>query len=138
MDDLEKRKALLQKIRARQARDAIWGRWDFIIAQCFLWIAIVASLGTALVIAFAQQPISKPITAIFAAIPGTVIVIDRTFSFAHRARWHRELYLRLDELANDLEFRDFPVRDVAERLSALRIKMQETFPGMASDHIKVP
>jgi len=134
MDHEEKRMALLQKIKKRQSRDAAWGRWDFIIAQCFLWVAIAASFGTAIVLAVADKMPTLS-TAIFAAVPGVVIVIERTFSFSRRSRWHRELFLRLDELVNDLEFRDASVEEVAKRLSTLRIKMQESFPGMSTDDI---
>lgn len=131
MNDDDKRTALIEKITERQKRDALWGRWDFIFAQSFIWGAILASFISAIVAASGRA--SPLLVAFLSAIPGTVIVIDRSFSFARRARWHRILYLRLDELINDLQFRGVAVDEIARNLSTLRIEMQETFPGMSTD-----
>lgn len=131
MNDDEAREALLQKMLTRQMRDQTWEKWDFIIAQCLLWLAILSSFISAIVVAGDQA--SKMVSALLAAIPATVIVIDKSFSFARRSRWHSLMYLRLDELVNDLQFRSRPVEEVAAKLSKLRLEMEQSFPAMSTE-----
>ena len=131
MDEDNERTALLQKILTRQARDEKWDRWDFILAQGFLWPAILSSFVSAIVVAAGEMP--KMFAALLAAIPATVIVVDRSFSFARRSKWHSLMYLRLDELVNDLQFRGRPTDEVAAKLSKLRLEMEASFPAMSTE-----
>lgn len=132
MDEDRKRTLLIDKIRARQKLDNKWGKFDFILAQLFVWLAILASFLTAILTA-ADQVQEKLVLALLTAIPGTVIVIEKSFSFARRARWHWEMIARLEQFSNQLEFECSKVEEVSKRLGEFRFDMEKKFPDM-SEH----
>lgn len=129
---------LAQLIATRRANDAKWAQRNFMVAQTFMWLAIIASFGTA--IASATAKVSPIVIAIFTAIPGTVILIDKSFSFARRAQWHYLMRAKLEQFENALRFEGASVDATSKSLSSLVIEMEQAFPGMDStglaDHIK--
>ena len=132
MEPLESRaQELADKIAARRKSDERWGAFNFVIAQTFLWIAILGSFGAA--IAAATNSVSPLIIAVCAAIPGTVIVIDRSFSFARRSSWHHLMRARLDQLENSLRYEGVPVESVSKALGELFIEMESRYPGVSAE-----
>jgi hypothetical protein len=122
-----KAQELAEKIAARRTQDNHWGVQCFIIAQIFLWLAIMASFGAA--IASATGSVSPIIIAVLAAIPGTVIVIDRSFSFARRSSWHHLMRARLEQLENALRYEGASVESVSKALGELFLEMEPRYPG---------
>ncbi len=132
-DDKESRDQLASKISRRLVQDDRWARLDFSLAQLFLWLAILASFVSAALAA--ADTIPKLWLALLAAIPGTVIVVDKSFSFAKRARWHWEMSSRLERLLLKLQFEGKSVAEVAAEYGDLRVEMEDKFPGMSAEGV---
>jgi Flp pilus assembly protein TadB len=128
MDEEQKRAALAEKIETRKSYDDKWAGRDFTLAQAFLWLAILSSFCTAILAVAGTVP--QLLLGFLAAIPGMAILVDKNFSFARRARWHRKMVARLDQLVNQLQFEGAKVEDVAKQLGVLLIEMEEEFPDM--------
>ena len=129
MDEEQKRAALLGKIHTRKAHDDKWARTDFILAQLFVWLAILSSFLTAILAVADVVP--KLVLALLAAIPGAVILVDKSFSFARRARWHWDMVAKLDQFSNQLQFEEARVEDVSKQLGEFRFDMEAKFPAMS-------
>lgn len=131
MDEEKKRAELVAKIETRKSYDDKWASYDFTLAQTFLWLAILSSFFTAILVAADAVP--KLLLGFLAAIPGMAILVDKNFSFARRARWHWEMVAKLDQLINQLQFQGAKVEDVANQLGVLRVEMEDKFPDMRPD-----
>jgi hypothetical protein len=128
MTPLEPRaQELAEKIAARRRFDERWGAFNFGVAQILLWIAVLGSFGVG--IASATSTISPILIGVLAAIPGAVIVIDSTFSFARRSNWHHMMRARLDLLENSLRYEGASVESVSKALGELSIEMETRYPG---------
>jgi len=79
---------------------------DFRLAHIFLWISILASFTSTIVVASGVEEKYKIIFAIIAGVPGLVILIDKTFDFKKRAVWGAMLRIDLEELNDDLLIRN--------------------------------
>lgn len=122
---------LLSEITEHRIYDEKWGKADFTWAQSITWAAILASFGSAIASATGDAP---PFAlALFAAIPGTVIVIEKSFVFARKAQWHWTMGVRLQKLENALKFEDAKVDETSRQLSELRIEMWEKWPGTSAE-----
>lgn len=133
MDDIERRAALLEKLAARHEHDTRWAARDFMTAQIFLWTAVISSFATAILAAAADPALPKLLVPTLAAIPGAVIVIDKSFSFSRRAGWHWEMAAKVDQLLNRIQFENAKVEDISKDLSELRMAMEQKFPTMSAD-----
>ncbi|MBI4189613.1 MAG: hypothetical protein HY525_03640 [Betaproteobacteria bacterium] len=133
MTDEEKRAALSAKIAARIQEDEKWGRLDFMWAQVFTWLAILASFFSAILAAAEAMP--KLALAFLAAVPGTVIVIEKSFSFARRARWHWEMMAGLDQLLNALSYEGATIQEISKKLGEFRRDMETRFPGFSVEGV---
>lgn len=131
MDNEEKRSELVKKIAARIDHDERWAKLDFLCAQIFVWLTILASFFTAILAA--AEAVSPLLLAFLAAIPGTVIVIEKSFAFSRRARWHWTMVATLEEYKNKLEFQSADVGEVSKLLSEFRKAMEESFPILYAD-----
>jgi hypothetical protein len=124
-DESQEREQLLNEIVTRMKRDRFFGRVTFNAAQLQGWLTVVASFGSAIAAAAGARGL---VVAVAAAIPGTVILIDRNFGFARRAQWHWSSQGKLRELEHALKFQGAKVADISKKYTALRIEMDEKFP----------
>jgi hypothetical protein len=122
---------LIKKISARIAHDEKWAKTDFLCAQIFVWLTILASFFTAILAA--TEKVSPLLVAFLAAIPGTVIVVEKSFSFGKRARWHWEMVATLEGLLNSLLYEEASIDEVSRQLSEHRKVMEKSFPILYSD-----
>jgi hypothetical protein len=106
-----------------------WQQHDFNFAQLILWIAIVASTFAAITAAGAL-PLPKWLAAIVAALPGAVLVIDRTFKHGARSSWHALYAARLRGLNHGLRDRGVSVAEASKQLDELEVEMQKLFPSL--------
>src|SRR5260370_2809366 len=111
-DENQQRESLLKEIISRKNLDLRWGDENFAIAQVRGWITIIASFGSAIAAAAKGPSIAVAITA---AIPGTVILIDRNFAFVRRAKWHWLSYHKLLGLEHELKYQGAQVSDISKR-----------------------
>jgi hypothetical protein len=124
-DENQQRESLLNEINSRKALNLRWGDQNFVTSQVQGWITILASFGSAIAAAAKANSVA---VAIIAAIPGTVILIDRNFGFARRAQWHWESYYKLLELEHELKYNGAQVSDISKRYISLRTEMSQKFP----------
>jgi hypothetical protein len=123
----ETREQLLLRLRTRRAFDEKWATTNFVVSQVFTATAIFASFGVALVAA--ANIVTSPIAlAILTAIPGTVIVIDRSFLFAARWRWHCTVATRFIALEQMLLFEGGTVEKVSQAMTTFLSDMEERYP----------
>lgn len=131
MDDEERRSELIKKISARIDHDERWAKLDFLCAQIFVWLTILASFFTAILAA--AEAVPPLILAFLAAIPGTVIVIEKSFAFSRRARWHWTMVATLEEYKGQLEFQQVDVAEVSKLYGNFRKTMEDSFPILYAD-----
>jgi hypothetical protein len=124
------RESLLKEMTQLKNRDERWGGRNFIIAQIQGWITIVASFGSAIAAAAKAPSIA---VAIIAAVPGTVILIDRNFGFMRRAQWHWLEAAKLLQLEHALNYQGAKVDEISKRYTSLRADMEEKFPITGPD-----
>ena len=118
---------LLNRLRTRRAFDDRWQLWNFVFYQLFLGLSIVASFVSAIV---AASNLASPIVvAVLAAIPGTVIVIDRGFMFCRRWRWHNTVSTELEALERQMLIEGVSVKEVSQAMSNLMIDMEKLYPA---------
>ncbi len=133
----DSQKELLNRLRARRALDDRWQLWNFIFYQIVLGISIIASFISAIVAA--SNLVSPIIVAILAALPGTVIVIDRGFMFSSRWRWHNTMSTKLLALEQRLLFdAETSAKEISEEMTDLLIKMETAYPVGGSVEGAVP
>ena len=123
---------LLAKLSSRKNFHARWALRDFLVAQVFVWLAIGGSF-VASILSTIKESIHPAVLATVAAIPAAVILIDRSFSFAKRAKWHYMFEAELERLANAVEFEGKDVAAVAHSFGELRVQMERSFPSLAVD-----
>jgi hypothetical protein len=124
-DESQKREELLREITTRIKQNHFWGAAGYNVSQLQGWLTVVASFGSAIAAA-AKAP--SIIVAIAAAIPGTVILMDRNFGFARRAQWHWSSANKLLELVHALKYQGGKVCEISKKYTALRQEMEEKFP----------
>jgi hypothetical protein len=105
-------------------------------AQLLVWIAILGSFGTA--VASATELCPPLIIALCAAIPGTVIVIDKTLSFASRARLYHWMRAEVECLKNGLQFQDVTTKDTVTAYNAIIREMTQRFPSVSTSGLVTP
>lgn len=86
-----------------------WAEWDFRWSHIFLWISILASFASSILVASDSKPFDSEITnrviiAIIAGIPALVVAIEKSFDFARRAVWGSVYRVEIEELRDDLIF----------------------------------
>ena len=123
--------SLLQELEADIIHHEKWEGRDFGWAQVFVWIGIVTSIVASLHAAGAFT-IDKIYGAVIAAIPGAVLVIDKTFKFAARASWHALYRASLKALFRRLRDESAPVGTVSAERSKLEVEMERMFPPLDS------
>ena len=122
----ETREQLIQRLHARRAIDEKWASRNFILSQVFTATSIFASFGAAIV---AAANIASPLVLAFlTAIPGSVILIDRSFMLAARWRWHCTVATRLSALEQTLVFEGGNVKEISEAMMSFLSDMEEKYP----------
>lgn len=94
--------------------------WDSTLAHCILWLSIIASFASAIMVASGQQIFANPIwLAIIAGIPGLVVLVEKTFDFSKRSASGMLYKIELQELKNDYDFGKVDAYRAAQRLQSI-------------------
>jgi hypothetical protein len=93
---------LLKRLRRRRTFDMCWETFNFALYEILLALSIIASFSAAIIIALGLG--SKTFVVALTAIPGAAIVLDRTFQFSRRWRWHNAMSTRFLSLEQRLLF----------------------------------
>jgi hypothetical protein len=106
-----------------------WGGHDFNVAQGLLWLGILAS-GFGSLAAGGVISLPRPLSAAIAAIPGLVLLLDKTFKHSARSSWHAMYGARLRILNRRLRDEQANPADVSSELGRLEIEMENLFPPL--------
>ncbi|MBX3255222.1 MAG: hypothetical protein KF862_13870 [Chitinophagaceae bacterium] len=98
------------------------------LAHIILWVSIIASFASAIMVASGQQIFVNNIwLAIIAGIPGLVVLLDKTFDFARRSSSGIMYKIELQELKNDYEFGKINAYRAAQRLQEITRRHESSF-----------
>lgn len=102
--------------------------WDSSLAHCILWVSIIASFASAIMVASGQKIFINNIwLAIIAGIPGLVVLLDKTFDFARRSASGIMYKIELQELKNDYDFGKINAYRAAQRLQEITRRHESAF-----------
>ncbi|MBN8789288.1 MAG: hypothetical protein J0I84_19575 [Terrimonas sp.] len=103
-------------------------RRDSSLAHIILWVSIIASFASAIMVASGQQIFVNNIwLAIVAGIPGLVVLLDKTFDFARRSSSGIMYKIELQELKNDYDFGKINAYRAAQRLQEITRRHESSF-----------
>jgi hypothetical protein len=123
----DKKAELKRRLILRRKFDDKWASINFVFAQVFVGTSILASFGTAIV---AASNIASPLVlSILASIPGTAIIIDRSFRFADRWRWHCIVAIKYAALEQRLTIEDASVEEISRAMSDYLFEMEKKYPA---------
>jgi len=101
---------------------------DSSLAHIILWVSIVASFASAIMVASGQKIFVNNIwLAIIAGIPGLVVLLDKTFDFARRSSSGIMYKIELQELKNDYDFGKINAYRAAQRLQEIIRRHESAF-----------
>ena len=101
---------------------------DSALAHAILWVSIIASFASAIMVASGQQIFINNIwLAIIAGIPGLVVLLDKTFDFARRSSSGIMYKIELQELKNDYDFGKINAYRAAQRLQEITRRHESSF-----------
>ncbi|MBX2924537.1 MAG: hypothetical protein KF746_20215 [Chitinophagaceae bacterium] len=101
---------------------------DSSLAHIILWVSIIASFASAIMVASGQKIFENNIwLAIIAGIPGLVVLVDKTFDFARRSSSGIMYKIELQELKNDYEFGKINAYRAAQRLQEITRRHESSF-----------
>jgi hypothetical protein len=118
---------LIDDLENRFHYDSTWGSRNFCIAQTFVWLGVGSSFGSSIAAALKAPPW---IVAIAAAVPGIVIIVDRSFSFAARGRWHDLLSTNIGALARALKYEGAAEKEISQKFSELLKASEKSYPTL--------
>jgi len=124
---------LIDDLENRLHYDSTWKKRNDRIAYTFVWLGILASIGSSIAAALKAPPW---IVAIAAAIPGIVITVDRSFRFAARGRWHDVLCINIGALAGALKYEGAAEKEISQKFSELLKASQESYPTLSITDFK--
>jgi hypothetical protein len=125
----ENQDEILHVIRRRRASNRRWELINFIAYQLLLLISIFASFGSAILAAANVMP--SIVIALLTAIPGVAIVLDRSFLFADRWRWHNAVSTQYSALENMLVFEGKSIEHVSKAMGEYQLLMETKYPSHA-------
>ncbi|MFT3701449.1 MAG: hypothetical protein QM802_03725 [Agriterribacter sp.] len=101
---------------------------DSSLAHIILWVSIIASFASAIMVASGQKIFVNNIwLAIIAGIPGLVVLLDKTFDFARRSSSGIMYKIELQELKNDYDFGKINAYRAAQRLQEIIRRHESAF-----------
>ena len=117
-------KEIEQEVRARYG----YSRFDFVFNHFLLMLVVAASSFTG----FAQiLDIDQPkATAIVAAIPAFVLLLQRTFKWEQRGEWHWDYRRRLKAILREVRDQGLSPEEASIKLNKLEQELAGSFPGV--------
>lgn len=102
--------------------------WDSTLAHIILWVSIIASFASAIMVASGQKVFENNIwLAIIAGIPGLVVLLDKTFDFSRRSASATMYKIELQELKNDYDFGKINAYKAAQKLQEITRRHESSF-----------
>jgi len=108
---------------------------DYSLSQIIFWIAIVASMAAAIIIATGVLKNNILLVAVIAAIPAVTVTISEKLNFEARSRWDTEYLNGLHKLRRELLVMPNPpncvdnkLTEIQKELANLEEKMENQYP----------
>lgn len=118
---------VLSRLNDMIAHHEKWSSKDFTNSQWILWVAILSSFAATILVGKEQIP--KLVLAIIAGLPALMLMVDKTFRFRDRAKWHDLYLVKVTEIRDDLQLAQLPAIDACKKLAKLRAEMNDKWPG---------
>ena len=100
---------------------------DFRLAHIFLWVSILASFISTIVIASGESYVHEILFSVIAGIPAIVILIDKNFDFKRRSVWGAKFRIELEDLKDDLVFNKVDAYTAAKKLREIERKFESLY-----------
>jgi hypothetical protein len=118
---------ILTRLNEMIAHHEKWGSKDFAISQWILWIAILSSFAATILVG--KQQIDSLLLAVIAGLPALMLMIDKTFRFRDRAKWHELYSLRVSEIRDAHQLGEMDANEAAKKTAKLRAELHHKWPG---------
>lgn len=113
--------------------------WDSTLGHTILWLSIIASFASAIMVASGQEIFTNPIwLAIIAGIPGLVILVQKTFDFAGRSESGTFYRIELKELKNEYDFGKINAYKAAQKLQEIIRRHESAMMKMNMSNVHTP
>ncbi|HYH15277.1 MAG TPA: hypothetical protein VD794_08655 [Flavisolibacter sp.] len=123
----DKKQKLLNELTEQIEKRHRYTHLDFQANQILLWTTIASSFLTAIVAVIDAEPW---ITASLASLSGSLILVDKYFTFSKRQIWNCVYRIKLEKLYRDLEYKNVDVSIIADQWTALDEEMEKNFPNV--------
>jgi hypothetical protein len=116
-------KTLEDQLNAGIKRYKNWGEKNQQAAFAVFALAVLAILAATIL--STRDDVKPWIRALVAASPGMMLLINSTFRFEAKSRWHWEKTRGYEELLRALTIEQMPPQEVSRKLSKLDQRMDE-------------
>src|SRR6266852_9176310 len=97
-------KNLREELEARVKYGAMWARRNYLYAHLTFGLIVIASFGSAIIVATDIPAQHKWIPSLIAALPGIAVLVNSTLKFEQRARWFYRQEVQGQRLLYALQF----------------------------------
>jgi hypothetical protein len=122
-------KNLREELEAGLEYAAMWARRNYFYAHLTFGLVVIASFGSAVIIATDLSVQYKWIPTLVAALPGVAVLINSTLKFEQRALWFYRRKVKCESLLYALRFEDVPEAEISKRWSEFCVKSEDDWPG---------
>ena len=108
------------------------GQTNYRLAYLVILTAIITNIFATFFVA--TDYLLKPYTALLTAMPGILLLLNRTLKFEDKARWYWKHMRKLDGLLRAMEFESKQAAEISHELTEIDEMMDAEWPGFG----KVP
>lgn len=120
MDDLR------AHLAERASRTRKHARKNYFAAYALFLIAITSSAAATISVSVG---LAKELSAILAAMPGIMLLVNNTLKLEARSRWHWNKAHRLEQLLRELVHEGRDLKEVSRELTNVEKEMEGVWPG---------
>lgn len=101
--------------------------WDFKLSHAFIWLSILASFSSSIIIAHGVKKKHEIWISVISGIPGLIVIIDKTFDFARRTAWGTMYKIDLQKLKDKVDFKKIDIYEASKELRELNRRHESSF-----------
>ena len=122
-------KNLREELEARLKYAAMWARRNYLYAHLTFGLIVIASFGSAVIVATDIPAQYKWIPSLIATLPGIAVLVNSTLKFEQRARWFYRQEVQCQRLLYALQFENAQEAEISKSWSESCLKYEEDWPG---------
>ena len=119
-----------QEIESEIKWRTIYSRFDFILNNILVFIAVVASSYPAYAHIF--DTTDDKLVASVAAIPAFILLLQKTFKWEQRAEWHWEYKRKVIAIKRAMRDQGLTIKEASEKLNQIERDLAGSFPSTQS------